>query len=65
MQNLVTLVRIIQNPVTPDQAIVLHPGQVHHPLLKVEGLKDNYENKSIFYFAWHLHFSTSKCPGYL
>ena len=46
-------VLIIQNQATPDlvipilvtldQAIVLHPGQVHHPQQKVEDPKDNYE----------------------
>ena len=47
--NLMIEVRIIQSLVTQDQAtqdqaIVLHPGQVHHLLLKVEDLKGNYEN---------------------
>ena len=37
-QNLATL-----DLVTLDQAIVLHPGQVHHPQQKVEDPKDNYE----------------------
>ena len=32
IQNLVTQNLVTQNLVTQDQAIVLHPGQVHHLL---------------------------------